>query len=41
MNPCFEPDGDGKSGTKTYRTNIDVISGESKAYMEKLKLSMV
>ena len=41
MNPCFEPDGDGKSGMKKYWTNINVISGEWKVYMEKLKLSMV
>jgi hypothetical protein len=41
MKACFEPDGYGKSGTKISGTNINVTSGESKAYTGKLKLSMV
>ena len=40
MNLCFEPDGDGKRPTRLSGTNINVTSGEWKAYMEKLKLSM-
>jgi hypothetical protein len=40
MKVYFEPDGDGKSGTKISVTSINVISGESRAYTGKLKLSM-
>jgi len=39
MKVCSEPDGDGKIGMKIYGININVISGESRAYTERLKLS--
>ena len=39
MKVCFVPDDDGKIGTKISGTNTHVISGESRAYMAKLKLS--